>query len=112
MVDVVLTVQKLSPTGITPTRTAISASNIYLVRNNGRVMLALEKSGAGIATITIQTPVTTGGLAVAEQSLTVPATTGDKMAGPFPPSIYNDDDGDLRFSTNEGTGLTCAVVAI
>ena len=112
MVDVVLTVQRLAPTGITPTRTAISASNVYLVRNSGRMLLAFEKGGAGAATITIQTPVTTGGLAVAEQSVTVPADTGDKMAGPFPPSIYNDDNGDLRFSTNEGTGLTCAVVAI
>ena len=98
MVDVVLTVQRLAPTGITPTRTAISASNVYLVRNSGRMLLAFEKGGAGAATITIQTPVTTGGLAVAEQSVTVPADTGDKMAGPFPPSIYNDDNGHPRLS--------------
>ena len=111
MVDVVLTVQKLDPNKITPVRTAISASNVYLVRNNGRMLLAFEKGGAGEAAITVQTPVMTGGLSVAEQIFNVPANTGDVMAGPFPPSIYNDDNGDLRFSTNEGTGLTCAVVA-
>ena len=112
MVDVVLTVQRLAPTGITPTRTTTNNADTYIMRNNGRMMLAFENSSGATATITIQTPGTRGGLAVAEQTLNVPATTGDVMVGPFPPSIYNDDNGDLRFSTNEGTGLTCAVVAI
>ena len=112
MVDVTLTVQRLAPTGVTPTRNAIATGNTYLVRNTGRVMLAFAKSGAGVAAITVLTPITTGGLAVAEQTFNVPATTGDVMAGPFPPRIYNDGSGDLRFTTNEGTGLTCAVVAL
>ena len=112
MVDVTLTVEKLSPGGTTPTRTAISASNVYIVRNSGRVMLAFDKSGANVAAITVQTPMTQGGLAVAEQTFNVPATTGDVMAGPFPTPIYNDTSGDLRFSTNEGTGLTCAVIEL
>ncbi len=112
MSNVTLVVQSLAPTGITPVRTAISASNVYFLRNTGRVMLAFAKSGNGVATITIVTPITTGGLAVAQQTVSVPADTGDKMAGPYPPSIYNNNDGDLEFTTNEGTGLTCAVVAI
>ena len=112
MANVTLVVQTLGPTGITPTRNAISASNVYFLRNTGRVMLAFAKSGNGTATITIVTPITTGGLAVAQQTLSVPADTGDKMIGPFPPAIYNNSSGDLEFTTNEGTGLTCAVVAI
>ncbi len=112
MADVTLTPQKASATGITPTRTAIATGNTYIVRNGGNVLLAFEKSGAGVAAITVQTPATLGGLAVAEQTFNVPATTGDVMAAGFAPAVYNDSSGDLRFTTDEGTGLTCAVIAV
>ena len=112
MADVTLAVQAAGPAGVTPTRTAIATGNTYKVRNSGRVALLFEKTGAGNAIITVQTPATLGGLAVAEQTFTVVATTGDVTAAKFPPSIYNDGNGDLNFTTDEGTGLTCAVLAI
>lgn len=112
MADVTLTVQTATPAGVTPTRNAIATGNTYIVRNTGRVALLFEKTGAGIATITVTTPATLGGLAVADRTISVPATTGDVAAAAFPPSVYNDGSGDLRFTTDEGTGLTCAVIAI
>lgn len=113
MADVRLTPQDLLPTGITPSYTgSLSTANTYQVRNNGNVLLHFKKSGAGDCTVTVQTPKTVGGLAVAEQTFTVPATTGDKMAGPFPPAIYNDGSHDLKFTLSEITGLTVAVVEV
>ncbi len=112
MANITLAVQSAIPAGVTPTRTAIATGNDYLVRNSGRVALLFEKTGAGNAVITVKTPATLGGLAVAEQTFTVVATTGDVTAAKFPPSIFNDGNGDLSFSTDEGTGLTCAVLAI
>ncbi len=112
MGDVTLAVQNAGPAGVTPTRNAIATGNTSKVRNNGRVALLFEKSGAGEATITVTTPATLGGLAVADQTITVVATTGDVTAAKFPPAIYNDGNGDLNFITDEGTGLTCAVLAI
>jgi hypothetical protein len=112
MSDIPLTVQSAGPAGVTPTRTAIATGNTYQVRNSGRVALLFEKTGGGDATITITTPATLGGLAVADPTITVPATTGDITAAKFPPAIYNDGNGDLNFTTDEGTGLTCAVLAI
>lgn len=112
MADVTLAIQDVGPTGVTPTRTAIATGNTYHVRNSGRVALLFEKTGSNNATITITTPVTIGGLAVADPTLTVVATTGDITAAKFPPAIYNDSSGDLTFTTSEGTGLTCAVLAI
>lgn len=109
MADIRLTPQNLTDAGITPTRTAIATGNTYQVRNDGQVILLFEKTGAGIATITITTPATLLGLAVTDRTLTVPATTGDQTGGPFPVQVYNNSSGDLEFTTNEGTGLTCAV---
>lgn len=91
---------------------AMSASDNYIIRNNGRLLLLFIKTGAGDATITIVTPGTVGGLAIAEQTFTVPATTGVVVAGPFPPGIYNDASGDLDVSTDEDTNLTMYVLSL
>ena len=113
MAEITLTVQRVLPTGITPSYTgSLSTSNTYLVRNSGRVLLHFKKSAAVICTVTIATPPTVGGLAVAEQTCAVPATTGDKMIGPFPPRIYNDGAGDLRFTLSDVDGVTVAVVEL
>ncbi len=112
MANVTLAVQTVGPSGVTPTRNAIATGNTYIVRNSGRVALLFEKTGSGEATITVETPATVAGLAVAEQTITVIATTGDVTAAKFPPAVFNDGNGDLKFTTSEGTGLTCAVLAI
>lgn len=111
MADVTLPIQTASQTGITPTRTAIATGNTYKVRNSGNVNLMFEKTGSGAATITIVTPAKIAGLAVPDVTITVPATTGDITAGRFPPSLFNDSAGDLSFTTDDGAGLTCAVIA-
>ena len=112
MVDVTLAVQTLDDAGVVPTPNAIATGNTYKVRNNGFVALMFRKSGAGTATITIVTPATVGGLAVADRTITVPASTGDVVAAKFPPLVYNDAGGNLNFTTDDGTGLTCRVMAL
>lgn len=112
MSDVTLTPQKASAVGVTPTRTAMATADTYIVRNSGNMLLAFIKTGAGDATITVQTPATIGGLAVAERTITVVATSGDVIAAGFAPAIYNDSSGDMRFTTNEETNLTVAVIAV
>ena len=99
-----------STDGSTPQ--AMAAADNYIVRNNGRVILHFIKTGAGAATITIATPKTVGGLAVAEQTFTVDATTGIEFAGPFPPEIYNDASGGMDVSTSEDTGITVQALQI
>ena len=112
MADIRLTPQVLTPGSVAPSYTAIATGNVYQVRNGGYTILHFLKTGAGIATISVVTPGTLGGLAIAERTISVPATTGDKMGGGFPPAIYNDAVGDLEFSTDDGTGLTCAVIQL
>lgn len=90
----------------------VIGSNTYLVRNPGNVILHLKKSGAGNCDVTIYTPNTVDGLAVADLTVQIPATTGDKFIGPFPPAIYNNQNGDIEIGLSEVTGLTGAVLQI
>lgn len=111
MADVILTPQRPSDVGATITRTgSLLTTNTYIVRNDGKTLINWQKSGAGACTVTVQTPAKVGGLDVAERTINVPATTGDVIAGPFPPGIYNDAVGDLRFTLSEITGLDVAVI--
>lgn len=113
MADVNLTVQEITRAGIDLADTgSLSTSDTYKVANNGRTFLHFKKSGAGACTVTITTPGTVDGLAVADKTVTVPATTGDVMVGPFPRQHYNDGSGLLSFTVSEITGLTVAVATI
>ena len=88
----------------------VVGSNTYIIRNNGKVLLHIKKSGAGACNLIITTPNTVDGLAVGDRTVVIPATTGDKFIGPFPPSIYNDGNGDMEISFSEVTGITGAIL--
>ena len=61
------------------------------------------------ALITVTTPKTDDeGNAIADLTITVAATTGD-VVRKFFPNDYANGDGDLEFTTDEGTAITCAV---
>jgi hypothetical protein len=117
MGDVTLTVQEMSRSGLAPTWTASGASPLLNVTDNfkfnntGKEYLHFKKSGAGDCTVTLKTPGTVDGLAVADRTVTVPATTGEKIIGPFPVAIYNDTQNTFNgFTVSEVTGLTCCII--
>ncbi len=119
MATVTLAVQTLARAGITPSYTASGASPLlniadtFRFQNDGKVLLHFKKTGAGDCTVTIQTPETVDGLAVSDRTVTVPATTGDVMIGPFPPNHYNQAGGNYcQFTVNEVTGLSVAIVKL
>lgn len=108
MADTRATPLRTKQTGLTTSYASgiVAGTTDFVFKNNGRTMLHCKKSGAGSCTVTLKTPATLGGLDVAEVTGTVPASTGDVMFGPFPPSLYNDVAGDMRFNFSEVTGLT------
>src|SRR3990172_1831907 len=112
MADVELAAQQINSSGITPTYTGtLSTASTYKVRNTGRIFLHFKKSGAGACNVTIATPHTVDGNAVADKVVSVPATTGDKMIGPFKPDVYKEQGGTtLSFTLDEITGLSAAVL--
>lgn len=102
-----------SGSDITPTRNgSLSTSDSYVFANDGKVILLAEKTGASDCTYTVTTPKTLGGLALADQTGTVAASTGDKIIGPFEPSTHSDSNGDVTIAFSNIAGLTVAVVRL
>lgn len=111
MADVTLTVQEPDVDGLTVTRVAGSTANTYYADNaSGSLKLLFVKTGAGACTVTFVTPRTVDGLAVANPTATVAATTGDVACGAFVPKTYNDALGRVSFTVDEATGLTIAAI--
>lgn len=113
MADVRIAVENVVQGGLTATYNgSLSIANTYQVRNSGRVILHFLKTAAVDCTVTIQTPAKVAGLDVAELTVVVPATTGDKFIGPFPPSVFNTGANDLEFTLSDIDGVTVAVLGI
>jgi hypothetical protein len=114
MATIVDPVVKVNSTGHTPTYVAVASNaDTHQVQNNGRMFLHFKKTGAGNAIVTVQTPRTIDGNAIAEKTLTVVATTGDEMIGTFNPSVYNQlGQHYLQWTVDDVVGLTVAALQI
>lgn len=90
MADV--TVAPLVPgaSGAAESAQTLNGADTFQVANNDKMCLRFEEtSGTGTSTVTIETTLTVGGLAVADQTISM--TSGSKKyAGPFPRSLYGD----------------------
>lgn len=108
MSNVPVATQEIVRTGLAPSYTgSLSTSNTYQVSNDGHVFLHVKKTGAGACNVTVQTPGQVDGLDIADLVVSVPATTGDKLIGPFPVSVYGST---LNVTFSEITGLTVAAL--
>jgi len=92
----------------------INVNDLYQVNNDGKVILHFKKSGASACTVTVTTPGTVDGLAIADLVVSIPATTGDIFMGPFPTRFYNKLGAhDVEFTTTVNVvGLTLAVLQL
>lgn len=110
--EVRVSVQQNLKGGLTATYTStgLLTADLYKIRNDGKVFMHFKKTGAGACTVTITTPGTSQGLAIADQTVTVPATTGDVFVGPLSPSLFNDASSDVAFTISDTVGLSFAVI--
>lgn len=111
MARTVLAAQQVSRAGLTPVFSAGNADG-HFVPNDGRVILEVKNTSASPVNVTVQTPGTVDGNAIADLVVAVPATSGDKMIGPFPASIYNQADGSIYVDLSAATGVTVAAVRV
>lgn len=104
------TVQTVTTAGITPTKNAVSASDDFV--NDGRTVLHVTNGSGGSINVTVVTPVTTGGLAVADLVVAVPAGE-ERVIGPFARSIYNDPStGKVTVQFSGTTTVTCQALSV
>jgi len=92
MAIVAATVQTLSRDGVTPSFGAANADG-YALPGDGRTVIEVKNTNGATRTVTVDIPGTVDGLAVTDKAITIPATTGDKIIGPFPPGTYNQPSG-------------------
>lgn len=79
--------------------------------NDGKTILLFDK-GSNACTVTVTTPNTVRGVAVADPTFTIAANTEDQVIGPFAPDVFNDADGYVSFTISEQTAITCTVVRL
>jgi hypothetical protein len=112
-----LTVQDSSESGITPTFNSAAGGGDQFA-NNGKVFLYLKNTDASPSTVTVTAQQTSytkdgfGALTKANAEVIVPATTGEKILGPFPMDAFNNSSGNCLITYTSVTALTVAVIRI
>jgi hypothetical protein len=93
MARTVLTVQEVVRTGLEATYSAADAANNHSFDNTGENVVLHVKNGAVLCNVTIVTPNTIDGLALADRLVAVTATE-ERIIGPFPNALYGTIDTD------------------
>lgn len=113
-----LTVQEITRAGPTPTyASATSGGDTFNNDDSERTFLHVKNAGSQI-TLTIVTAKTSvqvsgyGAVALADITVTIPATTGDKMIGPFPGVRFNTSNGQVAITYSGVTSVTIAAVKV
>lgn len=115
MADVVLTQKQVLRTGLTPAYQGIDATDTYYLENQGKVFLHFLNTGGSPAVVTFDTEGQVDGLDLENPTVSVPATTGDRMIGPFPASWevkVGAQSGRIKFTQDQATGVTVMAVRV
>lgn len=97
--------------GLVPSFGGAAASDTFVP--DDRTFLYVKNTNAATRTITVTTPGTSRGLAVADPGPTIAATTGELIMGPFPADTYADPVTGLATVTPSATaGVSYAVVRL
>lgn len=107
MASTLISPQTISRAGLGP---AFAAANVdgHFWPNTGQQFLHVKNGSASPITVTFPIPVTVDGQAVAARTVSVPATTGERIIGPFP-TQYNDTLGNANCTFSAVTTVTCAL---
>lgn len=95
-----LTITPVTRAGIAPPTQNNSdpANNHSLAYNSGGIIIEAQNTHATLArVVTVETPGVVDGLAVADLTVSVAATT-TRLIGPFPPGVYNQGDGTVNIN--------------
>ncbi len=112
MADVTLTPQNVDKDGVAPSYTSIDNVDTYKFRNSSKTMLHFKNTGGAPAVVTEDTPGSVSGVAIGNPIVSVPATTGERMIGMQPTSLFNDGGGIASFTQDQATGVSVAVLQI
>lgn len=107
MARTALPVQTLTDAGAAPTFTAANADGNSVPPGS---VLYFKNTNGSPRVVSIPTPATLAGKAVEDASVSVPATTGERVVGGLRSDLYAQDDGSVYLNYDAVTGLTVAVL--
>jgi len=110
MARTALAVQSIVRSGLTPSYAAANVDGHSLPNGGTQEFLHVKTGGTG-TTVTIQTPTTVDGLAVADRTVVI-GTSSERMIGPFPRSQYNQGAEEVYIDFSSVTTVTCAAFTI
>ncbi|MGB8218648.1 MAG: hypothetical protein WCE94_15225 [Candidatus Methanoperedens sp.] len=111
MTETTLTVQDAAETGITPSFGAASATGSKFI-NDGRVILEVKNTSGSPINVTVVGEKACRFGAVDSRVVAVPATTGDKIIGPFKVAHFNDASGYAHVTFSAQSNVTVAAIRI
>jgi hypothetical protein len=111
MAAIEITKQSLVPEGITVTFEACNVDGNFFLNNKGTCEIRVKNTGGTQKTVHIASPKECNQGYTHPLDIVVPATNGEKSAGIYDVSRFNDTDNYVQITYTEGiTGLTIAVV--
>ena len=106
-----LTVQDISFTGLSASFVAVAAGGDQFA-NDGRIFIFLKNTNGATRTVTANSQSNCSQGFDHDIAVVVPATTGEKMIGPFPPSRFNDGSGNVLLTYDADAGVTIAAIRL
>ena len=103
--------QVIAPTGIVPTAFTPAQVEGHFFPNNGATFLLVTNGSQASIDVTAISQLTLEGLAVADSVVAVGAGV-TKLLGPFNPSIFNDENGNMTVTFSAITSITCSIISL
>lgn len=104
-----LAVQQISRSGLTPNYTAANVDG-HSIQNTQKEYLHVKTGGTG-TTVTVVTPGTVDGQAIADKAYAIGTNTEMKI-GPFPREVYDQSDGTVHVNFSSVTTVTCGAFRV
>ncbi|MFI6909658.1 hypothetical protein ACIBKY_50945 [Nonomuraea sp. NPDC050394] len=83
----------------------------HAVADNGRMLLVAKNTDASAKNLLFDIPILIEGQTVTDRSVTIPATTGLMMIGPFKP-IYRQANGKFHIDYSAVTGVSVKLISL
>jgi hypothetical protein len=114
-----LNVQNISQTGLAPAFVACSVSGDSFSNNSDEsTFIHVKNIGGAACTVTV-TPFYSntrvngiGSVTISPISVVVPATTGERMIGPFPSGVFSDPAGNVNVNYSSVASLAIAAIRV
>lgn len=113
MAEVTRNPQRTTTAGAEPTVIeGLSSADTQVIPNKqGDVILRVTNGGAEATNVTVVTPGTVGGNAIADKVVAV-AAGKTELIGPFDPAVYNDGKGNLAVQFSKVTSVKLEVTKV